>query len=99
MTRNNASGIRALAELLIALCFFGGSPAFHCTSTLSRYPPFWRVQDDVASDIRACVDFVRKQYKPTSLGLMGFCYGGGRALEEAAAGNRLPPKFSSSPSQ
>lgn len=43
----------------------------------------------MAADIRACVDFARKQYKPTSLGLMGFCYGGGRALEEAAAGNAL----------
>lgn len=40
----------------------------------------------MAADIRACVDFARKKYKPTSLGLMGFCYGGGRALEEAAAG-------------
>ena len=40
----------------------------------------------MAADIRACVDFAREKYKPTSLGLMGFCYGGGRALEEAAAG-------------
>lgn len=56
-------------------------------------PPPWRVQDDVASDIRACVDFARKQYKPTSLGLMGFCYGGGRALEEAAAGTASFAQF------
>lgn len=40
----------------------------------------------MAADIRACVNFARNQYKPTSLGLVGFCYGGGRALEEAAAG-------------
>lgn len=44
-------------------------------------------QDTVAADIRACVEFARKEFKPTSLGLVGFCYGGGRALEEAAAGN------------
>lgn len=43
----------------------------------------------MAADIRACVDFARSEYKPTSLALMGFCYGGGRALEEAAAGNAL----------
>ncbi|CAM9445717.1 unnamed protein product [Ectocarpus sp. 6 AP-2014] len=49
----------------------------------------WRSSHDpvaVANDIRACVDFARKEYKATSLGLVGFCYGGGRALEEAAAG-------------
>lgn len=44
-------------------------------------------QDTVAADIRACVDFARKEFKPTTLGLVGFCFGGGRALEEAAAGN------------
>lgn len=43
----------------------------------------------MAADIRACVAHVRAEYKPTSLGLMGFCYGGGRALEEAAAGNTM----------
>lgn len=41
----------------------------------------------MANDIRACVDFARKEFKATSLGLVGFCYGGGRALEEAAAGD------------
>lgn len=46
-------------------------------------------QDDVAADIRACVAYARSEYKPTSLGLMGFCYGGGKALEEAAAGNAV----------
>ncbi|CAB1111732.1 unnamed protein product [Ectocarpus sp. CCAP 1310/34] len=49
----------------------------------------WRSSHDpdaVANDIRACVDFARKEFKATSLGLVGFCYGGGRALEEAAAG-------------
>ncbi|CAM9933179.1 unnamed protein product [Scytosiphon promiscuus] len=49
----------------------------------------WRASHDpdtVAADIRACVEFARKEFKPTSLGLVGFCYGGGRALEEAAAG-------------
>lgn len=51
-----------------------------------RIVPVTREQDVVAADIRACVDYARKKYKPTSLGLMGFCYGGGRALEEAAAG-------------
>lgn len=40
----------------------------------------------VAADIRACVTYAKAEYKPTSLGLVGFCYGGGRALEEAAAG-------------
>ena len=44
-------------------------------------------QDNVAADIRACVAYARSEYKPTSVGLMGFCYGGGKALEEAAAGN------------
>lgn len=43
----------------------------------------------MAADIRACVAYARSEYKPTSLGLMGFCYGGGRALEEAAAGNAV----------
>lgn len=46
-------------------------------------------QDDVAADIRACIAYARSEYKPTSLGLMGFCYGGGKALEEAAAGKAV----------
>lgn len=40
----------------------------------------------VTADIRACVTYAKAEYKPTSLGLVGFCYGGGRVLEEAAAG-------------
>lgn len=43
----------------------------------------------MAADIRACVAYARSEYKPTSLGLMGFCFGGGKALEEAAAGNAI----------
>ena len=43
----------------------------------------------MAADVRACVAYARSEYRPTSLGLMGFCYGGGKALEEAAAGNAL----------
>ncbi len=39
LTRKNASDIRALPELFIALCVVGASPALHRTSTLSCYPP------------------------------------------------------------
>lgn len=44
-------------------------------------------QETVASDIRASVAYARAEFKPNSLALMGFCYGGGKALEEAAAGD------------
>lgn len=48
----------------------------------------WRpwVQETVASDIRASVEYARSEYKPSSMAIMGFCFGGGRALEAAAAG-------------
>lgn len=44
------------------------------------------MQETVASDIRACAAYARSEYKPTSMAIMGFCFGGGRALEAAAAG-------------
>ncbi|CAM9152380.1 unnamed protein product [Choristocarpus tenellus] len=49
----------------------------------------WRASHDpetISSDIRACVNFARTEFSPSSLGLVGFCFGGGKALEEAAKG-------------
>lgn len=57
----------------------------------SKIDEYCHAQDTVSSDIRACVAHARMEFKPTSLALMGFCYGGGRALEEAVAGGRVRP--------
>lgn len=95
--REGQRGVVFLMPRKKSVCFFRarakktGTANFGRLDNLRRLTPF-RVapslakQDVVAADIRACVEFARKKYKPTSLGLMGFCYGGGRALEEAAAG-------------
>eukprot|EP00611_Tribonema_gayanum_P028181 TRINITY_DN7164_c0_g1_i1.p1 TRINITY_DN7164_c0_g1~~TRINITY_DN7164_c0_g1_i1.p1 ORF type:complete len:531 (-),score=76.51 TRINITY_DN7164_c0_g1_i1:19-1611(-) len=54
----------------------------------------WRAQHTparVASDIEAAMAYVREEFRPASVGVVGMCYGGGKALELAASTGPAAP--------
>ncbi|CAM9277659.1 unnamed protein product [Discosporangium mesarthrocarpum] len=87
-TRRLADQVADISHAVVLVPdLFRGSP-WSSEDPMEGYEA-WRAShppERVSGDIRACASFARSTFRPKCLGLMGICYGGGRALEEAAAG-------------
>mmetsp|Transcript_22273 Transcript_22273/g.28835 ORF Transcript_22273/g.28835 Transcript_22273/m.28835 type:complete len:462 (-) Transcript_22273:234-1619(-) len=89
-SQNIADNISSVCEAVVMVPdLFRGNAWNQNTATQSQEYETWRAShppERVQADIRASAAYLMKQFNGTSIALAGFCYGGGRAIEEAAAG-------------